>query len=49
MSKGGAKKAPHPLLTLIGLALMLALVGAGAWAAGFCVAWVSDVAFGVKP
>jgi hypothetical protein len=45
----GRRRAPHPLVTLAGLCVLLAVVGAGATGAGFCLAWFSDLVFGVKP
>lgn len=44
-----AARRPHPLVTVLGLAALLAIVGAAFVPVEFCLAWVSDVVFGVKP
>lgn len=43
------RRRPHPLVTLAGWAVFLLILGGAAWVLGFCVGWVSDVVFGVKP
>jgi hypothetical protein len=44
-----SRRTPHPLLTVLGMAVVLLLVGAAFVPVGFALAWVSDVAFGVGP
>lgn len=43
------RRRPHPLVTLAGWIVIGLVLGAVFWAVGFCLAWVSDVVFGIKP
>jgi len=43
------KARPHPVATAAGLAVLRVIVAVAMMPIGFCLAWVSDTVFGVKP
>lgn len=44
-----SRRAPHPLVTLLGLAALLVIVAVAMVPVGFCLGWVGDLIWSATP